>query len=400
MADQYEYLTSSGVIVPETSDLLATVEQEFRDAFGENLVTTANTPQGVLIAAEVTARTNVLRNNAAVANQINPALAGGVFLDALWRLTGGARLGATKSIITDAALTGVAGTLVPMGSVAVTANGDRFESMGDVTLGAGGTALVSFEAVEFGPVPAPPGSLTSIESAVLGWETVTNPTAAALGQDAESDASARRRRRDTLALQGVALPEAIVSGLYDTPGVRSLQFRENVTAAPATVDGINLAANSVWACVDGGTDADVAATLLARKSLGANWTGATVVNVTDATTGQVYAVKFDRPALVPILVRVTVRAVGVTGSPVDLTQAAILNYAAGKQEGERGFAVGVSVSPFELAGAVGREQPGLYVQKVEVTKAAVVNYQPAEVALALNELASLASGSSITVLTV
>lgn len=398
MAELYEYITDTGTVVPDTADVQKGVEQEFKDAFGQNLIVTANTPQGVLIAAEVTARMAVLRNNAALANQINPALAGGVFLDALWRLTSSTgRIAATRSTVAGVTVTGVVGTIIPAGSIARTAAGDRFTTDADVTIGALGTATVNFSSENFGPVACGIGALTTIVSAILGWETVTNPTGATLGKNRETDAAARRRRRDTLAQQGTALPEAITSGLYDTEGVRSLKFRENTTAAAAVIDGINLAAHSIWVCVDGGTDAAVAATLLSRKSLGAGWNGAVTVNVTEAASGQVYPVKFDRPTAVPVLVRVTARNVSAVADPVTLIQQAILDFAAGKLEDEAGFTVGGSVSPFELAGAVNRQSPGIYVQKVEATLASVVNYQPLEVPIAINQIATLVQ-ASITVI--
>lgn len=397
MAD-FQYLTETGVIVPDTADTQAAVEQEFRDALGQNLIVTPNTPQGVLIAAEVTARQSVARNNAAVANQINPDIAGGVFLDALWRLTGGERRAATQSVLKAVAVTGVPGTLIPAGSLAKTGAGDRFTSAADVTLGAGGTAAVDFIAEAFGPVPATTGALNSIESAVLGWETVSNPTGAVLGQNRETDAESRRRRRDTLALQGVALSEAITSALMDTDGVQSLTFRENVTGATAIIDGVSLIKNSIFVCVNGGTDAAVAATLLAKKSLGCNWNGATTVNVTDAASGQAYAVKFDRPTLVPILARVTVRA-GSVADPVTVVQNALLAYTRGEIDGEMGFVVGGSVSPFELAGAIGRQAPGLYVQKVEVALVSTGTFQTTEIAMTIQQLATLAAGAiTVTVL--
>jgi hypothetical protein len=396
MADLYDYLTPSGVILPDTADVQGTVEQEYRDALGQNLNVDQG-PQQVLIAAETTSRQAVLRLCAALANQINPDQAGGVFLDALWKLTGGARLAEGRSVVHGVGLTGQPGTLIPAGSLAATAAGDQFASVADVTLGAGGTAAVDFQAVNTGAVPCGSGALTVIASGVLGWETVVNTSAAVVGQARESDAAARLRRRNTLALQGVALPEAIVSALYDVAGVQSLSFRENKSNAGATVDGIVMLANSVWACVNGGADAAIAAAILANTSLGCQWTGATTVNVTDATSGQVYAVKFDRPTNVPILVRVTVKANNVVGDPVALVQSALLAYAAGQMEGERGFVVGGSVSPFELGGGVSRQNPGMYVQKVEIMRTGGA-FAVAEIALALNELATL-TGSAITVIT-
>lgn len=396
MADLYTYVTPSGVIIPDTADVQDAVEQEYRDALGQNLNVTQG-PQQVLIAAETTARQSVLRTNASVANQINPDQSGGVFLDALWKLTGGARRAQTKSVLRGVALTGQPGTLVPAGSLAQNATtGDQYASAADVTLGAGGTAAVDFVAVAYGPLACAVGALTTIVSAVLGWETVSNPATAEVGQNQESDAASRLRRRSTLAAQGTALPEAITSALYSVAGVQSLAFRENKSNAGATVDGVVMLANSVWCCVNGGANADVAAAILSKTSLGCQWTGATSVNVTEPVSGQIYAVKFDRPTAVPVLARLTVKANGIVGDPVTQTQQAILDYVNGLQDGERGFVVGGSVSPFELAGAVSRVLPGMYVQKVEVTKASVIAWATTEVTLALSELATI-SGSGITV---
>lgn len=397
MAD-YQYLTVDGVIVEDTADTLALVEQEYRTAFGQSL-NVKQGPQQVLIAAEVSARQAATRNNAALANQINPNIAGGVFLDAIWGLTGGTRSAASKSVIPGVAVTGQPGTLIPAGSQAQTAASDVFASASDVTLDALGAGSVDFIAVEYGPVPANAGTLTAIVSGVLGWETVTNATAATLGTDEETDVASRTRRRNTLALQGVALPEAIISALYDTAGVKSLKFRENKDDIAAVIDTINMNPHSIYVCVDGGTDADVAATLLAKKSLGGDWNGTTTVNVTDPSSGQVYPVKFSRPTPAPVLARVYVRNVNAVGDPVTLTQDAILAYTSGQLDGEAGFTVGNPVSPFELAGAVNRTSPGLYVQKVEVTLAAVVNYLPVEVPITIDKIATI-NAASITVVQV
>lgn len=392
MAD-YQYLDTTGVIVPDTGTVLAEVENEFKAALGQDLITTANTPQGALITAETTARSNVLLNNATVANQINPNLAGGVFLDAIWALTGGQRSAATYSVCAGVELLGLPGTLVPAGSQASLSDGTLFASVGDVTLDSGGNGVVDFQAVETGPTAANTGALSQIVTAVLGWDQVTNPTAATLGRGEESDLASRLRRKNTLSLQNVALPLAITSALNDLPNVKSLQFRENYTNADATIDGIFLLANSAWACVDGGTDAEVAGALLANKSIGAGWNGAVTVNLPHPGSGQVYPVKFDRPTSVAITARVTVRnGSALTDVPTAVRQA-ILDYAAGLLEGEPGFVVGGSVSTFELAGAINREAPGIYVQQCEISLASSVSWSTAEIAIALDEKATISSGA-------
>jgi len=368
MADDYEYVTPRGVVIPDTADLLAAVQQEFRDAFGQDLIVTPDTPQGLLIVMETLARDAVVRNNAALANQINPNLAGGVFLDAIWALTGGQRVQATRSVINGALLAGVPGAIIPQGARAsVGAGGDLFETTGSVTLDATGAGVGTFRSVEFGPVPAAPGALTQIVTAALGWETVTNPAAATLGEATESDEAARERRRRTLSLQNVALPEAIVSGLYDVPDVTSVLFRENVTDVAVVEEGVTINPHSIFVCVDGGLDSDVAASLLANKSLGCGWSGDLTVPVVEPVSGQEYPVTFQRPDPVTVYVSVTVKQVaGAGGTPAQTVREAIQAYAAGDQAGEPGLTIGQDVSPFELAGAINRAAPDLYVSSVLV----------------------------------
>ncbi len=397
MAD-YQYLTETGVIVPDTSDLLSTVEDEFRAALGADLVTDPNTPQGAMIAAEVIARAAVLGNNAAVANQINPGLAGGVFLDAIWALTGGQRIAATRSVVPGVELQGLAGVAIPAGSQAALADGTIFESVSGVVLDALGAGVVDFQAIEPGPTAVNPGALTQIVTAVLGWDSVTNPTAATLGRNLESDLAARLRRRNTLSLQNVALPEAISSALYDTPNVRSLAFRENVTNVPQVIDGVTLVPHSIFVCVDGGTDDDVAAALLANKSLGAAWNGTTTVNVTDPSSGQVYPVQFQRPAAVAVAARVTVRNLSAQTDIVPAVRQAILDFAAGLIDGEAGFTVGSSVSPFELAGAVTRQVPGVYVKLVEIGFPPTPTWTTNEIPISIEQIATIIEGDIAVVI--
>lgn len=364
---EYTYLTSTGVIVPDTADTLATVEGEYKSALGEELNTDPATPQGRLIATEVTARDTFLRNNADLANQINPNVSGGTFLDAIWALTGGQRFGQQRTVVQDVALGGIPGTIIPASVQVVTEDGEPFEILSAVTLDGTGNATADFRSVNYGAIAAAAHSFRfDPQYAVLGWETVDNPTAGILGRATESDVASRLRRRRTLALQGVALSEAIISRLYDTEGVVSLAFRENTTDATAVIDGVNMISHSIFVNVDGGSDIDVATAILAAKSGGCGYNGATVVNVTDPASGQIYPVRFQRPAEVQIQVEVTASPGNSTVDMATAIRNAIMNYTIGEIDGEDGFVVGVNVSPFEFSGAVNIQAPGIFVRKIRI----------------------------------
>lgn len=390
MAD-YQYITSTGVIVPDTSEILADVQSEWREAFGQDLDVDPSTPQGVMITAEVEARDAVARNNADLANQINPDLAGGIFLDALWALTRGSRRGATRSLITDAVLGGQPNTVIPAGSLAaVQGTNEQFATVGAVIIGPGGTVQADLQSVNFGPIAAPIGQLVQVATSVLGWETVTNPSAAALGRLEESDIASRRRRRETLALQSVALPEAIRSRLMNIDGVRSLAFRENVASTSQTIDGVLMIPHSIYVSIEGGTDAEIAQALLETKSLGAGWNGDTTVNVVDPSSGQTYAVKFHRATAKPVFVRVTAKFNGVDGTTI--IKGAVVAGAQGELEGDGGFNVGQSVSPWEIAGWINQVEPRIFVTLVELSTDGIT-YSTAGVPVTIQQVATTSTGS-------
>ena len=107
----YTYSTN-GVEIPDTSEILETVQTEFQSVLGSDLSLEESTPQGRLIDTEVTARSNTISFNAQIANVlINIALSAGVPLDAWGANFDVERNGATSSTC-YALCTGVAGTVM------------------------------------------------------------------------------------------------------------------------------------------------------------------------------------------------------------------------------------------------------------------------------------------------
>lgn len=368
MANGYQYIDDTGVIIADVADIKSDVQEEWKNAVGQDLILDDDTPQGQLIDAEVLARSAVMRGCAQVANQINPNLSGGVWLDAVCSWLGIYREKATRTLIPSCAVQGTAKTLIPAGSRARTKNGDICRSLVDVRLNDSGMGTVDFEVVETGPIAVPAGYLQIIVDTVLGWSSINNPTAGTLGQNRQSDASLQAVRALRLANNAISTREAIISNLYGVPGVRSLQFRENVGDTPIVIDGVTLVPHSVWVCVYGGASESIAEVLLREKTDGAGWNGAVEVVVTDKFSGQPYDVKFDRSTEVPVQIRVVAGEGDYSFDLENTIKSAILAYASGEVEGERGFVTGVDISPFEISGAINIQNPGVFVRKVELAR--------------------------------
>lgn len=394
MAEVYTYINETGVIVPDTGVILEDVTDEFQQTFGTDLVTTPNTPQGLLIVSETAARSAVADNNAALANQINPNVAGGVFLDAIMALTGSFRTPATPSTVT-VNLSGIAGTVIPQGSQASDSVYDNvFATTVDVTL-VDGSATVVMQSVEDGPIVAAADTLTQIISGILGWETVTNPAAAVLGTVTQSDEQARFERRVTLAAQGASTAEAIISVVNQVPNVTSLLFLENVFPTTQVISGVTMVAHSIYLCVNGGLDLDVANAIQSKKSAGAAYNnGASLTpiaqDVTVPFSGQVIQVLFDRPDVIQIGVSVSVIVTQPVQDPITTVQQAILDYANGLINGLNGLVVGANVSPWEIGGAIAAQYPGIYVQDLRIKNiTALGSYQYTEIAISPWQIAEI-----------
>lgn len=395
----YNYITTTGVIVPDESEILTDVQQEYRDVFGSDLDVKETSPQGKLIAQEVKSRTGIVQNNANMANQINPNLTEGNFLDAIWAHLGGKRIGESNSTFSvPPDLTGEAGTLIPAGAKAKTTSGDIFLSIAAVTLDVSGNGFVGFISEETGEIAAPAGTLTSIVTEVIGWETINNTVPATIGTLKESGSRARKRRRDTVGLNARTGGEAIVGALRDA-GVDSLQYRQNNLPTTEIIDTISMVRNSIYVCVDGGTDEDVGRALLS-KSGGQAFNGAESVVVTDPASGpQTYTINFDRTTPDPILIRVTAKVPTSVTDPITTVRKAVLDYSKGIIGENGGFITGQEVAPFEIGAAINSQSPLVFLTFVEVSNKAVVSYSPASYPVAINEKATiLESDISVTLL--
>lgn len=373
--DVYIYTDNTGVIsTVDASVIQAGVEQEYKDTFGQDLNVDPSTPQGMLITIETLSRIAVADNNANVANQINPNLSGGVFLDALLQLTGAQRLLSSPSLV-DCTLTGVTGTIIAAGSQISTADGlTTFELVTTTTIPVGGTISgVQFQSVDNGQIVAEANSLTLIVSNILGWETVTNPSAATLGSVTQSDTEARIQRTNTLGAQGNSIATNVISNLYLLPGVppSGVSFQENVLSIAQTINQILMVPHSLYTCVGGSsTDLAVATTIQNSKAAGCSYNNGLGIPknipVTVPLSNQVINVLFDRPSLVTISINVTVHAFTTVQDIVTSVKSAIISYANGEVQGQPGFAVGQAVSPFVIAGAIMQQIPGIFVQEVDV----------------------------------
>lgn len=411
MTAAYQYNTDTGVISVDSEDMLSDVQKEWTDVYGTNLDLNAETPQGTMIGAESTSRIGLMKNNADIANMMNPNYSYGTFLDAVcaWLMPDG-RGKNLSTTGTGVEITGDPGTKIQSGFRVKNSTDDIFVVMEDVTIGAGRKEMINIFSQEPGPIPLPQGNLEIVDS-VIGWgsATVITSTAVVLGTNQLNDDQLKTLRNQSLFAMGLSAAGAIKANLLAVNNVKSVKIEENLTGAPGVVNGITFTGPGIWVCVAGAaTSADIAAALFAARQGSCpydygtnNGTPVDSPNGTptiDPYSQSVYRVKFTRAVEKDVYIRIKAKKGTSTASQIAIARA-VKVYADGLVAGEEGYVVGASISAFEAAGAVCRQYPGLYVYSALVAVVAKGASAPVdadyktEVPLSPWEIGTLAIGN-------
>ena len=315
--------TAAGLVIPAETDVLAGVQADMNAAFGGGLNPALETPQGQLASSQAAVIADKNNEIATVVNQVDPQYAADRFQDAIGRIYFLTRKPATPTAVT-ATLTGLAGTVIPAGTLAQDTSGNTYAASGAATISIAGTVDAEFQNIENGPIPCAAGTLTQVYQAVPGWDAINNVADGTMGQDVESRADFEYRRKNSVALNGKGTPTAIYAEVFALTDVLDVYVKDNPSGDTVLTGSTNypLLPHSVYVAVVGGTDAEIAAAIWRKKDTGCDYNGNTSVVVTDASgynyPQPTYVVKFERPAALPV--KFAVQLVNDSSLPSNIVQ--------------------------------------------------------------------------------
>jgi len=351
-------VTPQGFVKMTVLDVQSAIQDDFRNTFGQQVPVNPQSLNGQYINIWAEREASVWDLLELVYNDFDPDQALGTGLDGICALTGTRRQDPKSSIVTET-LTGVPGVVVAAGKIITTVGsnipfltdasatiasvpawvgntnyssvGTRVTNAGNVYqligpgvsaasggpsgtgssildntaiwrfLGAGtGAVDVLAMSQNQGPLEAPSGTLTQIQTPVAGWNGAINVLDATLGSDEETDAALRIDREAQLRVPSNAAVGAIRTALLRVSGVTSVTVLENVS--DVTVD--TMPPHSVECVVIGGANQDIWNALVTTVGAGVdNMVGNTSGTATDSQ-GVTHIVAFTRPTNVPIYVTV------------------------------------------------------------------------------------------------
>ena len=304
-------ITDTGITAPPTNEVIDGVWEMFKKAFGKDINTAMNTPQGQLVtslAAIITDERNQMIN---LLNQFDPRYAQGIWQDGLGYIYFMTRKHATHSSV-EIVLTGLAGTTIAAGTLFNDVNGNAWQTTQKTIIGNDGCATAHALCTRSGIVEAAPDTITTIPKAISGLDRITNPYAAIAGVNEESRIDFEKRRYASVAINSKNTNASTYGAVADLADVKDVFVIDNPTDETIRVGATNypVIRNSILVAVIGGDDETIARTILTKAGSGCSFNGNTECVIADTENFPIrpptYKVKFLRPALVPVFFQVTV----------------------------------------------------------------------------------------------
>lgn len=275
-------ITENGLLVPDVSDILAGRLTDMTTALGGGASQSLSSPQGQIAQSDTEIIAQTDDKLLCLFNQINPDYSTGRFQDGIGRIYFMDRISAQGTVVTAQCI-GKVNTVIPAGSSAIDTNGYIYQSINEAVIPASGTIDVQFVNTTTGPISCAAGALNQIYRAVSGWDSITNASPGVVGIDVESRIAFETRRKQSVARNSRNQDASTLSKLLETSGVLDAYVWSNRTAATVNkgTTSFPVLAHSIFICVYGGADEDVAESIFQTYNPGANMNGSTHFTVYD-----------------------------------------------------------------------------------------------------------------------
>ena len=351
-----------GILIVDTLAIRENEKENLKSIFGADLTFEDGSLSSALLDLLTKKEVELQEAIAFTLNQFNPTFASGFGADFIASFTETKRRLATASRV-YATLSGVTGTVVSAGSRTKDTNNNIWILQSDVTIPNDGLFICE----TLGAVSLEAGELDTIVDDVLGWETVLNSNSAEVGRNKEDDIDLNNKRYAEINKHSLGTIDSIKAGLYGVKNVKSFKLLENKTKLQIIKDNVTLEPNSIYACIDGGLDEDIAKVFRHNKDLGCAYNNGASSEPKDITItfidsfGDVvnYDVKFDRPDIVAIKIKVDVEIKRGQLSPIDAIKDDVMDYALDN------FKVGSNVSPYEIVSSIAKSD-NYFVSSCEI----------------------------------
>lgn len=316
-----DVVDSNGLQVSSNTELVSQLTTSFQSIYGNDINVDQNSPDGQMINIFAQGGTDIRELLVQLYNSFDPDNCSGRLLDERCALNNIFRKAGTFTtvlitLVTDRSVTlqGVDANYNDPSATGYTIQdnaGNQFVLVNTQTFAAG-THTALFRAKEIGAVETSIGTITTPVTIVLGVVSVNNPVSATTGENEETDAELKIRRRQSVSISSSGYLNGILASVLQLDGVTDAAAYENYTNV---TDANGTPAHCLWLVVEGGSAADIAEVLYKKKPAGTNMRGDITYNITTVSR-QTFTAAWDEPTAAPLYIKFNIQPT-VTGVVFD-----------------------------------------------------------------------------------
>lgn len=323
-------LTFEGVSIETFSEIFASLIDEYKAIYGDDINVEQDSPDGQRLGIEAKLLADLQLFGANLYAQFDPDFSVGEVQNKMIKWAGITRNAATRSsaevdITTDRNL------LLESGYTIKDDLDQNWVTTSDNNLLLG-TNTVTMLSEDFGDFEADPNTLVTPITIILGVISTTNPLVAVTGIAEETDEALRIRRNGSLENPSLSTVGSLFAKLANLEGVTDLQVYENDTDIADQlrdnglyVPSVGMPAHAIWVVIEGGENADIIETIAKQKTAGTPNRGdesgiflETLTNPDGTTYIITHVLKYDRPTFVDLYVKFNVKRKN-PAIPIDIT---------------------------------------------------------------------------------
>jgi uncharacterized phage protein gp47/JayE len=322
-------INESGLTLPLFTDIHEWTRTVFREIYGQDIYIENDSQDGQLIGILSKAFHDLNSVTEATYNAYSPSSAQGNGLSRVVKINGLRRKIPTRSSV-DLRIIGWPGTEITNGAVS-DAGGNRWILPTSVIIPPEAEIIVTATAQSAGEVFAGPNTITVIDTATRGWQSVTNPEASTSGMPVETDPMLRVRQSLSTALPSLSHFESLVGAVAAIEGTNRYRGYENESTG---VDDRGIPQNAVALVVEGGDEAEIASTIYRKKAPGTITWGTTSHTYIDLA-GIPHKIYFSRPRQAPVAISIPIKPMAKFTATKDLAlRTAVANWVNSHMIGE------------------------------------------------------------------
>lgn len=256
--DQFIRFNAGGVIVADYDQIQAALIKKYKETYGYDIDLANTTADGIFVNNLALIINNILQSFKTLYANLDVETASGAYLDSLCRLSNVTRKRATQSTA-QLLITSTANTVLTNGTIFIDTTGNEWVYDGnDIQINTTDTQehRIVVTCTQYGPIEASAGSITqTLEATFL---VVTQPSAANVGSNDETDEELRARRDQSNGSQGVTVLESLVGALLAVDGIEDAQVISNNTNDEQTQDdGTVVSAHNVYVILRRAANIDI-----------------------------------------------------------------------------------------------------------------------------------------------